>query len=65
MTENGIIWPAAVAPWEVCITALETDPDSEVMQTAQKIYDELTAAGVSVLLMTVSYGRVASLRIPN
>ncbi|HCU86346.1 MAG TPA: proline--tRNA ligase [Verrucomicrobiales bacterium] len=48
--ENGIIWPAAVAPWEVCITALETDPDSEVMQTAQKIYDELTAAGVSVLL---------------
>ena len=48
--ENGIIWPAAVAPWEVCITALETDTDSEVMQAAQKIYDELTAAGVSVLL---------------
>ena len=48
--DNGIIWPAAVAPWQVCITALDIEPDGEVMRTATAIYDELTYAGIEVLL---------------
>ncbi len=48
--KDGIIWPLAVAPFAVCITPLSVAPDSAVMQLAEKIYAELTAAGVEVIL---------------
>ena len=48
--EHGVIWPQAVAPWQVCLTVLDIAPEGEVMKTAQSIYDELTAAGVEVLM---------------
>jgi len=48
--DNGIIWPPSVAPWQVCITALDTNPESEVMETATTIYNELTDAGLDVIL---------------
>ncbi len=48
--EKGIIWPTSVAPWQVCITALDTDPEGEVMKTATTIYNELTDAGLDVIL---------------
>ena len=48
--DNGIIWPASVAPWQVCITALDTNPESEVMKTATTIYNELSDAGIDVIL---------------
>ncbi len=48
--KDGIIWPLAVAPFAVCITPLSVAPDSAVMQIAEKIYAELTAAGVEVIL---------------
>ena len=48
--KNGIIWPASVAPWEVCITALDIEPEGEVMKTATRIHDELVEAGIEVLL---------------
>ena len=48
--ENGIVWPAGVAPYEVCITPLSIDLKSEVMQAAMKLYDELVAKGLDVLL---------------
>jgi len=48
--DNGIIWPASVAPWQVCITVLDTNPESEVMKTATTIYNELTDAGLDVIL---------------
>ena len=48
--ENGIIWPASVAPWQVCITALDIEPEGEVMKTATRIHDELVEAGIEVLL---------------
>ena len=40
----------AVAPYHVCITPLNVAPDSPVMKLAEKIYAELTAAGVEVIL---------------
>jgi len=48
--EHGVIWPQAVAPWQVCLTVLDIAPEGEVMKTAQAIYDELTAAGVEVIM---------------
>jgi len=47
---DGIIWPKAVAPFTVCITPLEVSPESEVFKQAEKLYSELTAKGVEVIL---------------
>jgi prolyl-tRNA synthetase len=48
--DNGIIWPLSVAPYTVCITPLNVAPESEVMKQAERIYAELTARGVDVIL---------------
>jgi prolyl-tRNA synthetase len=46
--ENGIIWPAAIAPYHVLITLMKPD-DAKHREVAAKIAGELTAAGVDVL----------------
>lgn len=48
--KDGIVWPVSVAPFTVCITPLAVAPDSAVMKLAEKIYAELTARGVDVIL---------------
>lgn len=48
--KDGIIWPISVAPYTVCITPLGVAPDSTVMTLAEKIYAELTAKGVEVII---------------
>jgi prolyl-tRNA synthetase len=48
--KDGIIWPLSVAPYQVCITPLSVDPNSEAMKLAEKFYAELTARGVEVIL---------------
>jgi len=48
--KDGIIWPLSVAPYQVCITPLGVAPDGAVMKLAEKIYAELTARGVEVIL---------------
>src|ERR1017187_7629628 len=48
--KDGIIWPLSVAPYTVCITPLGVAPDSGLMKLAEKIYAELTARGVEVIL---------------
>ncbi|MEG0918996.1 MAG: proline--tRNA ligase [Anaerovoracaceae bacterium] len=47
--ENGIIWPMSVAPYHAIITLVKID-DQVQIETAEKIYNELKAAGVEVLL---------------
>ncbi|MEJ7592831.1 MAG: proline--tRNA ligase [Planctomycetaceae bacterium] len=47
--ENGIIWPISVAPYTVQIIPLNVS-DSEVMKVTNRIYGELTAAGIDVLM---------------
>lgn len=46
--EYGPVWPIPIAPWEVEICNLRNDDDA-VRILAEKLYDELTAAGVEVL----------------
>tara|TARA_Y100000589_G_scaffold286951_1_gene287392 strand:+ start:1281 stop:2987 length:1707 start_codon:yes stop_codon:yes gene_type:complete len=48
--DNGIVWPAAVSPWQVCITALDVESDGEVMQVATQIHEELNTAGIDTIL---------------
>ncbi len=47
--DKGITWPLLVAPWEVVITVIKVD-DQETMLAAEHIYEQLTGAGVEVLL---------------
>ncbi|MGN1422512.1 MAG: proline--tRNA ligase [Oscillospiraceae bacterium] len=46
--EYGPIWPMAIAPWQVHICAVRSD-DEAVRAAADKLYDELRAAGVEVI----------------
>lgn len=46
--EGGIIWPMSVTPYHVILTEVKPG-DEEQDAVSQKIYDELTRAGVEVL----------------
>jgi prolyl-tRNA synthetase len=48
--KDGIVWPMSVAPYQVCITPLAVAVDHPCMLLAEKIYAELTARGVEVIL---------------
>lgn len=48
--ENGIIWPAALAPFQIGIVPLNAHKSAEVMEVAEKLYADFTAAGYEVLL---------------
>ena len=46
----GVVWPISVAPFQICITALDIDPEGEPMQLAERCYSELRERGYEVLL---------------
>ena len=47
--KDGIIWPASVAPYQVCISLLDPD-QAEVAAVADKLEAELEAMGVDVIV---------------
>ena len=47
--ENGLVWPMAIAPYEVVLTVVKIDHE-ESMAVAERLYDDLQSAGVDVLL---------------
>jgi len=47
--DKGIVWPVAIAPFEVVIVPMKMD-DAAVTQAAEKLYVELQRAGVEALL---------------
>ncbi|KQV87033.1 proline--tRNA ligase [Pelomonas sp. Root1237] len=47
---RGIIWPDAIAPFTVVICPIGMDRSEEVKAAAHKLYEELKALGVDVLL---------------
>jgi prolyl-tRNA synthetase len=47
--DKGLIWPVAVAPYEVVVVPLNVKDDA-VRQAAEKIYADLLAAGIDVLI---------------
>ena len=48
--ERGIVWPDAIAPFTVVICPISPDRFPDVKAAAEKLHDELLAAGVDVIL---------------
>jgi len=48
--ERGIIWPDAIAPFTVVVCPIGMDRSADVKAAAEKLHDELAAAGVDVML---------------
>ena len=48
--ERGIIFPRAMAPFELALVPLGAARSSQVRETAERLYGELRAAGIDVLL---------------
>ncbi|WP_087019200.1 proline--tRNA ligase [Thaumasiovibrio subtropicus] len=47
--ENGIIWPDALAPFQVAIVPMNMHKSEAVREAAEALYANLTAAGIEVL----------------
>lgn len=47
--DNGIIWPAAIAPFKVAIVPMNMHKSERVRETAEQLYTDLTSAGIEVL----------------
>ena len=45
----GPIWPMSIAPWQIHICAIKYNK-AEVSQAVEKLYDELTEAGIEVIV---------------
>ena len=48
--DKGIIWPDAIAPFEVAIVTLNGQKSPAVMAAGEKLYEQLRQAGFDVLL---------------
>jgi prolyl-tRNA synthetase len=47
---NGIIWPAAIAPFQVVLVPINYQKSARVQETADALYGGFNAAGIDVLL---------------
>ena len=47
--ENGIIWPAAIAPFQVAIVPISMHKSTRQQTVAEDLYAQLRAAGIDVL----------------
>jgi prolyl-tRNA synthetase len=47
---RGIIWPDAIAPFTVALCPIGMDRSAEVKAAAEQLHDQLTAAGIDVIL---------------
>ena len=48
--DKGIIWPAAIAPFQVAIVPMNAHKSPRTLEAAESLYAELQAAGYDVLL---------------
>jgi prolyl-tRNA synthetase len=47
---NGIIWPEAIAPFQVILVPINYQKSAQVQQTTDALYEQFNAAGIDVLL---------------
>jgi len=47
---NGIIWPAAIAPFQVVLVPINYQKSTKVQETTDALYRDFNAAGIDVLL---------------
>ncbi|WP_119352548.1 proline--tRNA ligase [Azohydromonas sediminis] len=48
--ERGIVWPDAIAPFTVVVCPIGYDRNADVKAAADRLHDELAAAGIDVML---------------
>jgi len=48
--DNGIIWPDAIAPFEIALVPINYHKSEQVKETADALYQQLIEAGYNVLL---------------
>jgi prolyl-tRNA synthetase len=48
--ESGIIWPDAIAPFQVVLVPINYQKSAQVLETADRLYRDFQAAGIDVLL---------------
>ncbi|MCW8903483.1 proline--tRNA ligase [Sedimenticola sp.] len=48
--DKGIIWPAAIAPFQVALCPMKMDKSHRVREATEQLYQDLTSAGIEVLL---------------
>ena len=48
--DKGIIWPESIAPFEVVLCPMGYDRSEAVREQADKLYEQLLAAGIDVIL---------------
>jgi len=48
--DRGICWPAPLAPFQVALCPMKLDKSFRVREATERLYAELTAAGIEVLL---------------
>ncbi|MBB3004478.1 proline--tRNA ligase [Paraburkholderia tropica] len=48
--DKGIIWPESIAPFQVVVCPMGLDRSELVREHAERVYNELVAAGVDVIL---------------
>ncbi|MEA3196159.1 MAG: prolyl-tRNA synthetase [Gammaproteobacteria bacterium] len=47
---NGILWPEAIAPFQVVLVPINYQKSTRVQETADALYEQFNAAGIDVLL---------------
>ena len=48
--ERGMLWPDAIAPFTVVLCPIGYDRSSEVRSVANQLHEQMTAAGIAVML---------------
>ena len=59
--DKGIIWPEALAPFQIALIPINLHKSADVKRTAERIYAQLTSAGYDVLFMDESKARLGSM----
>ncbi|MCV6624055.1 MAG: proline--tRNA ligase [Cellvibrionaceae bacterium] len=56
--DKGIIWPEAIAPFQIAIVPINMHKSADVAAECEALYEKLSAAGVDVILMDEAKARL-------
>ncbi|MFT5118449.1 MAG: prolyl-tRNA synthetase [Kiritimatiellia bacterium] len=56
--DNGIIWPASIAPFHIALVPINAHKSTEVKEKCDELYEALQAAGYDVLYMDEAKARL-------
>jgi prolyl-tRNA synthetase len=59
--DNGILWPDALAPFQVALIPINMHKSEQVRETCEKLYAELLDSGVDVLFMDQEKARLGGM----